>query len=70
MAEIGEGDEGTVADAQQFAQRLAIVADVLVASGLAPRRPAESLDRLGRMLSGAAITDEARAQAAKLLEAA
>ena len=32
--------------------------------------PAERREEIARMLSGAAVTDEARAQAAKLMEAA
>ena len=34
------------------------------------RRPEERREEIARMLSGAAITDEARAQAARVLEAA
>lgn len=34
---------------------------VLVSSGLAPRRPADDIDRLGRMLAGATLIVTARA---------
>ena len=39
-------------------------------TGVRPLAPAERREEIARMLSGATVTDEARAQAARLLETA